>query len=217
MPRRKQTIGEEIANATSHGVMAIFGIVALILLIIKSNTGVELAASIIFGLSIFLLYLNSTLYHSLAFTKSKPVFRRLDHISIYILIGGTFAPVLLLVPGLRNDMLSIGIDKGLAIFISQWILITIGITLKAIWIKKFQVLHVLVFLLLGWSGVFIISAVASAGFEVFLFILLGGISYTIGVIFYSLSSKVKYFHFSWHIFVALGTIFQFIAIYGYLL
>src|SRR5690554_4337628 len=111
MQKRKQTVGEEIANATSHCIMAVFGIVALILMIGKSNTGVELAASIIFGLSIFILYFNSTLYHALAFTGSKPVFKRLDHISIYLLIGGTFAPVLLLVPGLRNEMLSIGIDK----------------------------------------------------------------------------------------------------------
>lgn len=215
--KRKQTMGEEISNAVSHGLMALFGIVTLVLMILKSDTGSKLAGSIIFGLSMTLLYLNSTLYHGLSFTKSKPIFKRFDHISIYLLIGGTFAPILLLLPELRNEVLSIGLDKGLTILIGQWILITIGILLKAIWIKKFQVLHLFVFLLLGWSGLFIIDAVRSLQLELFLFILLGGISYTIGVIFYALSSKVKYFHFVWHIFVALGTIFQFIAIYQYLL
>lgn len=217
MPRRQQRIGEEIANAVSHGIMAIFGVIALILLLLKANSPIETFASLIFGLSILMLYLMSTLYHSLSRTRSKPVLRRFDHISIYLLIGGTFAPALLLIPELRNNIIFFGIDKGLFIFIVQWILITIGVVTKAIWLKRFTAVHLIVYLLLGWSAVFIVGDLYNLNSAVFWLILAGGLSYTFGVIFYSLSSHVKYFHFVWHIFVALGTIFHFIAIYGFLL
>src|SRR5690554_4181851 len=128
--KRTQTVGEEIANATSHGVMTIFGVVALVLLLIKQNSNWELLSSLIFGISIIFLYLMSTLYHSLSFTKSKHVFKRLDHVAIYILIGGTFAPALLLLPSLRESYLFSNpdlIDMGLFMFIGQWILIVVGI------------------------------------------------------------------------------------------
>ena len=99
--KRRQSIGEEIANAVSHCVMAIFGLVALVLLLVKQNSPRNLAGSLVFGLSIFILYSMSTLYHSLSFTRAKGVFKRFDHLSIFILIGGTFAPALLLLPSLQ--------------------------------------------------------------------------------------------------------------------
>lgn len=215
--KRNQTIGEEIANATSHGVMAIFSIVALILLIIKSSSGYGLTSAIIFGISMFFLYMMSTLYHSLAFTKSKFVFKRLDHVAIYILIGGTFAPALLLLPSLRNTYILNGfIDVGLFMFIGQWALIIVGVVFKSIWVHKMQALHVVIFLLIGWSAIYFINDLYQYKSIAMYLILLGGVSYSVGVIFYSLS-KIKYFHFLWHLFVAIGTILQFLAIYLYLI
>ncbi|VEU82233.1 PAQR family membrane homeostasis protein TrhA [Acholeplasma hippikon] len=218
--KRVQTVGEEIANSVSHGVMAIFGIVALILLVVKAgNDGWKLTSALIFGISIIMLYTMSTLYHALAFTKSKGLFKRFDHLSIYLLIGGTFAPNLLLLPSLReNPMFGIEgfLSEGIFLFICQWILIIIGVIFKSIWVKKYQPLHVAIFLLIGWSGLYFIVDLYQFAPAAMWLILLGGVSYSIGVVFYSLS-RIKYFHFIWHLWVALGTVLQFCAIYTYLM
>lgn len=212
--KRKQTIGEEIANAISHGIMGIFGIVALILLILRSNTIREYAGAILFGGSITLLYIMSTLYHALTNQKAKSVFKRMDHISIYVLIGGTFAPALLLIPDLQTPFLG-PMSLGVLLLTIQWILIIIGTVFKAIWIKRFSTIHVIIYLLMGWSSLIFVGALFNYSPNAFIFVLLGGISYSLGVIFYAFS-KVKYFHFIWHLWTALATILQFIAIYGYL-
>lgn len=216
--KRRQTVGEEIANSVSHGVMVIFGIYALIALLINSSTGWSIAASIIFGISIIFLYAMSTLYHALAFTGSRMVFKRFDHLAIYMLIGGTFAPALLLLPSLRAEpFLNIDgfLDTGLTLFIMQWSLIIVGVVLKSIWVNKFQVLHVVIFLCLGWSAIIFIGKLYAYSHTALWLILAGGICYSVGVFFYSLS-RIKYFHFIWHLFVAAGTVLQYIAIIAYL-
>ena len=212
--KRKQTIGEEIANAISHGVMGLFGLIALILLLIRSSTIREYIAALLFGGSITLLYVMSTLYHSLTNQKAKSVFKRMDHISIYVLIGGTFAPALLLIPDLQTPFLG-SISLGVLLLTIQWILIIIGTVFKAIWIKKFSTIHVILYLLMGWSSLIFVGALINHSPDAFIFVLLGGIAYSLGVIFYALS-RIKYFHFIWHLWTALATILQFIAIYEYL-
>jgi len=216
--KRRQSIGEEIANAVSHCVMAVFGLVALILLLIKQDSPRGLAGALIFGLAIFILYLMSTLYHSLSFTKAKGLFKRFDHLSIFILIGGTFAPALLLLPSLRVPFLGIGwLEKGIALLIIQWLVIIIGIVFKSIWVYKFQAFHFIIYLILGWSALLFIRELYTDSIPAFWLILAGGVAYTIGTIFYALSHKVKYFHFIWHLWVNIGTILQFVAIYLYLI
>lgn len=211
-----QTIGEEIANAISHGIMAIFGVIALILLVIKANTALEYLAAIIFGTGIILLYTMSTLYHAFPTGRTKRVFKRLDHLSIYILIGGTFAPPLLLLEGLKTPLFGIEfLEKGLTLFVIQWILIAIGVLFKSVWIKKFAKLHVFLYLAMGWSALSFVGILLEYEVAAFYLVLFGGIAYTIGVIFYALP-KIKYFHFIWHIFTAIGTVLQFIAIYNYI-
>ena len=211
---RKQTTGEEIANAISHGIMGLFGLIALILLLIESTTIREYAGAILFGGSIVLLYIMSTLYHSLTNKKAKSVFKRMDHISIYVLIGGTFAPALLLIPQLQEPFIG-QMSLGVFMLTIQWILIIIGTVFKAIWIKRFSTIHVIIYLLMGWSSLIFVGALLSYSPSAFVFVLLGGIAYSLGVIFYALS-KYKYFHFIWHLWTSLATILQFIAIYGYL-
>jgi hemolysin III len=215
MPQsRKQTSGEEIANAISHGIMGFFGLVALILLLIQSETGREYLGSILFGGSITLLYIMSTLYHALTHPKAKNVFKRMDHISIYVLIGGTFAPALLLIPELQTPFLG-PMSLGVLLLIIQWILIIIGTVFKAIWIKRFSKVHVSIYLLMGWSSLIFVGALLNYSPGAFIFVLMGGIAYSLGVIFYALS-KYRYFHFIWHLWTAVATVLQFIAIYGYL-
>jgi hemolysin III len=214
MASRKQTMGEEIANAVSHGVMGLFGLIALILLLVKAETILHQVSAVFFGGSILLLYVMSTLYHALTNDKAKKVFKKMDHISIYVLIGGTFAPALLLLPALQEQKV-LGMSLGILLFSVQWTLIIVGTVFKAIWIKKFQTIHLIIYLLMGWSSVIFVTQLYYYSPGAFVFILLGGVGYTLGVIFYALS-KIKYFHFVWHIFTALATVLQFIAIYGYL-
>lgn len=214
MASRRQSIGEEIANSISHGVMGLFGLIALILLLIKSDDMREYVSAVIFGGSIMLLYIMSTLYHGLTHPKAKHVFKKMDHISIYVLIGGTFAPALLLLPALQEPFIG-QLSLGILLFSIQWALILLGVIFKAIWIKRFQTIHLMIYLLMGWSSVLFVTQLYYFSEGAFLFILLGGISYTLGVIFYALS-KIKYFHFVWHIFTAVATVLQFISIYVYL-
>lgn len=211
---RKQTTGEEIANAISHGIMGLFGLVALILLLIRSTTIREYVGAILFGGSIMLLYIMSTIYHALTHPTAKSVFKRMDHISIYILIGGTFAPALLLIPQLQEPFIG-QMSLGVLMLTIQWMLILIGTIFKAIWIKRFSTIHVIIYLLMGWSSLIFVGALFNYSPNAFIFVLLGGVAYSLGVIFYALS-KYKYFHFIWHLWTALATILQFIAIYGYL-
>ena len=212
----KQTLGEEIANAISHGVMAIFGIVALILLLMKADSTIEIIAAIIFGFGIINLYTMSTIYHALFHPTAKSVFQRFDHISIYILIGGTFAPALLLLPELQKPLFGIsGLGLGPVLFIIQWIFILVGVVFKSIWIKKFAKLHVFIYLAIGWSALIFAQQLIAYEAKAFWLVFAGGVSYSIGVIFYAFP-KIKYFHFVWHIFTGIGTVLQFIAIYSYL-
>lgn len=204
-----QSLGEEIANAISHGLGALFGIVALILMLLKADNGNEVFGALVFGFSIIVLYSMSTLYHAFKWgTRVKRLFKRFDHISIYVLIGGTFAPIFIIV--VEKPM-------GWYFLIAQWTLIAIGATMKAIHINKFQIPHLMLYIILGWSGLTLVGPLYDLSIHAFYFILAGGIAYTVGVIFYALSKVFKYSHFIWHIFVFLGTLFHFIAIYVYLL
>jgi hemolysin III len=120
--------------------------------------------------------------------------------------------MLLCLKCLNENIFLIGLTEGQFICFVEWILIFIGITFKSIWIKKFKWLHIAIFLLLGWSAMLFIGDLYNNTNEVFLLLILfGGISYTIGVIFYGFQ-KIPYFHFVWHIFVCIGSILHTIAL-----
>lgn len=206
--KRPQSLGEEIANAISHGLGAIFGIVALILFLVAADSWQEYLAGSIFGFAIFFLFLASTLYHSFpASLGVKRLFKRFDHIAIYTLIGASFAPLLLIVASQ---------PFGLIFFIVQWILILIGIVFKAIFIDRLQVLHVVMFLLLGWSALLIMGEFSRLDPTAMILTVAGGITYSLGVIFYASSRKFPYAHFVWHLFVLGGVILHFLANYGFI-
>lgn len=204
----KQSLGEEIANAVSHGVGALLAIIGMVLMILKSNSLEATVGVILFATCAFMLYSMSCLYHS--FKKDslvKRIFRRFDYASIYLLIGGTYLPIFLIVFNRPWDMLLIAL---------QWVIIATGITLKSVRFYKFKAIHFVLYLILGWSGIFIFKPLLDLSPQAFWLILAGGVSYTIGTIFYGLK-KVKYAHFIWHLFVLGGTILHFFAIYLYLL
>lgn len=212
----RYTIGEEIANAVTHGLGAIFAIVALTIMIVFSalfgNVWQSVSASI-YGTTLILLFTMSTLYHSFTHEKTKKVFKIFDHASIYLLIAGTYTPYTLVV--LRNDGM-----VGWALFGIIWGLAILGVVFSSVFIGKFKILELVTYLIMGWAIVFampnLISIMkANNAIAGIYWLAAGGIAYTVGALFYAI--KVKYFHSIWHIFVLLGSIFHFVSIMLYVL
>lgn len=205
--RRQQSVGEEIGNSVTHGIAFILGVIATVMMIIKADTQLEYIGCSIFGFGIMILYLMSCLYHSFKLgTTVKQVFKRFDHLSIYLLIGGTFAPLLLC--AVRQPL-------GYVFFAVQWLLIIIGVILKSISPSKHHKMHVALYLLIGWSGLFLMSDLILIDMSLCLLILFGGIVYSLGVVFYA--SNFKYAHFAWHFFCIGGTLLHFLGVYLYVL
>ncbi len=206
--KRHQSLGEEIGNAITHGMGALLSIFFAIIMFLKCDNFIHCFSVTIFSLSMFFLYLSSCLYHAFKNgSKVKRVFKRFDHLSIYLLIAGTFAPILLI---------EIGGTVGWVFFSIQWFLTIFGILSKILFPNRFQLLHIALFLIIGWSGLFFFPYLIKNNIGLLWFILSGGIMYTIGVLFYC-KIIFKYHHFIWHFFVLFGTILQVIGIYFFVL
>ena len=204
---------EELINSISHGIAFVFSVLGLILLILKAkNVGsLSLISSVIFGIAMVLLYLVSAIYHYpyLNNLSLKKIFRVIDHCNVFLLVLGTIMPVALL---------GIGGRYGLIFFSITFIITLIGIFFLCINIDKFQFVEVLCHLVNGWSIlIFLKLLILNIGYYGVVFIILGGVMYSIGSILYFLGSKRKYFHSIFHFFCILGTLFHYIAIYFYLL
>jgi hemolysin III len=204
---RDLTSNEEIVNGITHGIGALLSVVALIVLIVvagKSGDALQLVSFSIYGATLILLYLSSTLYHSFSSPRIKNLFARFDHVSIFLLIAGTYTPILLT---------SIGGVWGWSLFGVIWGLALVGAVIRSIYLHRFRKLMVAVYLLMGWMFVI-------AGKQVYLslpsisltFLILGGVAYSVGVIFY-MWRRLPYSHGIWHLFVLAGSILHFFAIY----
>jgi hemolysin III len=204
---RKLTNGEEIINAITHGIGSLLSIAALVVLIVVAGRHGDiwhLVSFSIYGSTLILLYLSSTLYHSFSNQKVKNLFARFDHISIFLLIAGTYTPILL------TSMRGIW---GWTLFGIIWGLAIAGAVIRSIYLHRFRKLMVAVYLLMGWMFVL-------AGKQIYLslpsvsltFLILGGIAYSVGVIFYMWRS-LPYAHGIWHLFVLAGSVLHFFAIY----
>ncbi len=208
--RRNQSTGEEISNAISHGITAlcaIGGFVVLLYLGIKSDKDWSLFSAIFYGVSLISLYTFSTLYHSLTHRTAKRVFNILDHCGIFLLIAGTYTPVLLI---------SIGGITGWVFFGIQWSMAIVGITLKVFYTGRFNLLSTILYAVMGWIIVFKLDVVTYALPEpAFWLLAAGGFAYTIGIVFYIIDIRMKYAHFIWHLFVMTGTVLHFIMMIGY--
>lgn len=205
----KYKLGEELINSISHGIGALLSIAALVLCIIKSSSGLSLFATLIYTISSIILYLMSCLYHSLKPNNAKRIFRIIDHCSIYILIAGTYTPIVLLAlpPAL-----------GWTIFGIVWTIAIIGIVLNSIDIKKFRHVSMALYLIAGWCIIFSFKSLWQNMNHIgILFTLLGGIIYTIGAILYGIGKKKKYMHSIFHIFCILASVCFFVTIYFYIL
>lgn len=204
---------EELINSISHGITFVFSILGLILLVLKAKDfgSLSLISSVIFGITMVLLYIVSTIYHYPYFNNLflKKIFRIIDHCNVFLLVIGTITPVALL---------GIGGRYGLIFFSIIFIITLIGIFSLCINIDKLQFMEVLCHLINGWSIlIFFKFLILNIGYYGVLFIILGGIMYSLGSILYFIGSKRKYFHSIFHFFCILGTLFHYIAIYFYLL
>ncbi|MGY3749465.1 PAQR family membrane homeostasis protein TrhA [Vagococcus acidifermentans] len=204
---KRYNIVNEVFNAVTHGIGTGLSIAGLILLIIKgakAGSALEIVSYVIFGASMILLFLFSTLYHSLIFTKARNVFQVFDHSSIYLLIAGSYTPFCLL---------TIQDWKGWALFGAVWGIAILGIIYKSIWLKKKSKADVLIYIVMGWLCVLTLQPLyAGLGRTGILLLALGGVAYTVGAVFYSLK-KVKFMHVVWHLFVLLGAGFIYFSIY----
>ncbi len=197
----------EIASAISHGIGALLGAAALALLIPRAarrSDGIALVSVIIFGSSLVLLYLMSTLYHALPVSRAKRVFKVLDHASIYILIAGTYTAY---TPGVIRGAL------GWSVFGVLWGCAAAGVSMETFWVNRPKALSAILYAAMGWIIVFVIGPVKAAlGSSSFAFLLAGGIVYTVGAVFYTLK-RLSWSHPLFHVFVLSGSILHFMSVW----
>jgi len=205
----KYKLGEELLNAISHGLGVLLSITALILCILKSNSWIELFSVLFYSITSIILYLMSCLYHSFKPNNAKRIFRIFDHCSIFLLIAGTYTPmVLLLLPP----------KLGWTIFGIVWGLAVVGIILNSIDLKKYKIISMILYLSMGWCIIFSFKTLWNNMNHIgILLTLLGGIIYTLGAIIYGVGKKHKYMHSIFHILCLIASIFFFLAIYFYAL
>ncbi len=211
------TRGEELMNMITHIIGGVIGLSALVLCLIYSiihKDGYAIAGSLVFGISMVTLYTMSSIYHGLSpkFSTAKKVFQILDHCTIFILIAGTYTPILLSAIRLQKPVLA------WSLFIIIWTVAIIGIILNSIDLKKFKVFSMVCYLGMGWCILFTASDLINIiGKPATLFLVFGGVSYTLGAILYMWGHKIKYFHSVFHIFVNIGSLLHFLCILLYII
>ena len=209
------TKAEEIMNMVTHITGGGLGVLALVLCTLRaivrgSIPGV--VGSVIYGISIVTLYTISSVYHGLRPGTAKKVLQVIDHCTIYFLIAGTYTPILL------GAFVSVYPWIGWGLLALQWGMTALAVTLTAIDLKKYTVFSMICYIGLGWSIIFFVpQAVAVLTKPGFMWLLAGGIAYTIGAILYGIGAKKHWMHSVFHIFVVLGSLLQFLAIYLYAL
>lgn len=198
------TAGEEIGNAVTHGIGAALALAGMILLLLKSDMGLEIMASCFYGGSLFFMMLMSCLYHSFRSGSAvKRIFRRFDYTSIYLLIGGTFAPLYLVYWG--NTL-------GIVLFCIQWGLIAFGVTMVAVFGPgRFKALHYALYFTIGWSGIIFFPDWYQNNLPLLVTILVGGVVYTVGMVPFAWHKKFS--HFVWHLFVLFGAVLHWFGIF----
>ena len=208
-PEPVQSLGEEIANSISHGVGFVMAVAVSPMLIIAAaqrDSSAGIVGAGVFAFTIILLYITSTLYHSLPRNKAKQIFRVLDHSAIFLLIAGTYTPI------------TLGILRGAwgwTLFGLVWGIAVVGVLIKIVWGIRYKKLSTILYLVMGWL---VIIAVKPLWLNMpswgLFWLIAGGVAYTAGIGFYA-AKQIRYTHFIWHIFVIVGTSCHFIAVFRY--
>jgi hemolysin III len=205
----RYTRGEEVANTVSAAVGLVISLGVspfLMLAAVRSAQPWAVVSAAIFLTSVLVLYLTSTIYHALAPGRAKRIVRILDHSAIFVLIAGTYTPFAL------GPLAASG---GLALVIIEWTMAVLGITFKLAGGIRYKRLSNLIYLCMGWLGILWIRPfIENATWQGFLWVLAGGVAYTVGVAFYAAKNKT-YMHFIWHLFVFVGSFCHTIAVWRY--
>ncbi|MGB3464267.1 MAG: hemolysin III family protein [Cyclobacteriaceae bacterium] len=208
--RKAQSNLEEWFNMLSHGLAAlaaIAGLVILIILGVRSEQSLSLFSALFYGISLVILFTMSALYHGLRHKTAKAIFNRFDHISIFLLIAGTYTPVLLLV---------LGGTAGWVLFGLQWGIALTGAVLKIFYTGKYESASLVLYAVMGWMIIFRISELRAVFPEGgFWLLVAGGMAYTFGIIFYVIDTRMKLSHFIWHLFVIAGSLLHYLMMILY--
>lgn len=206
-PPRRSAL-EESGNSISHGLGAVMALVALFVMLTHSVSRAQRVGAVVYFLGLFVMFTSSCLYHAFRHgTAVKRLFRRFDYASVYILIGATFCPILL---NLSKEGSGVS-----ALLIFQWAVIFIGAAAAVVLgPARFVYPHITMYLILGWSALFILPTVMRSGFGFFCFILCGGLMYTLGVIPCAVDKHAS--HFVWHIFVLAGAAIQCVGVLNFI-
>ena len=204
--RRKYTLGEELFNAITHGIGALLSVAGCVILLVRCHQlgdGVAVVSSAIYGTTLIILYTMSTLYHALANEKAKAVFRVFDHVTIYLLIAGTYTPY---------TLACLGGALGWTLFGIVWTVAIVGIVFSSISLRRFQKLSMICYIAMGWVILIAIKPLWQViGTLPMVLLVIGGVLYTGGVLFYQMKES-RYMHSIWHLFVIAGSIFQYFSI-----
>lgn len=204
------TLREELINSISHGIGAGLSIAALVLLVIRSNTLTGLLTSLVYAISLILLYTISCIYHALSpRLAGKKVLRVLDHCNVLLLEAGTYTPICLCLFSPPLSFLMFGIVWGITLLV---------IIFNVIDVDRYQGVSVACNLILGWAILFVIRPlIHSCAIQGIIYLIMGGVMYSIGAILYGIGAKRKYMHSVFHFFVLAGSLFHFFMIYFYVI
>ena len=209
------TRGEELFNMISHIAGGVFGVVALVLGVIaaaKTRDAWKIVSVSIYGATLVTMYSVSSVYHGLKNSIAKKVMQVIDHCDIYFLIAGTYTPILLCSIRPHNAAIA------WTIFVIEWSLTALAVTLNAIDLKKFSKLSMTCYIGMGWCIIAVLKpTIEYLTMGGFWWLLWGGIAYTIGAVLYGVGKKVHYMHSVFHIFVVIGSVLQYIAIFVYVI
>lgn len=202
---------EEVANSITHGVglaLSVIGLVVLMILAWVKGSALHIASCSVYGVTLVMLYTASTLYHSFRSPRLKHIFKIIDHCSIYLLIAGTYTPFTLVM--LRGGW-------GWTLFAIVWMLCFVGIIFKLFFVNRFMILSTIVYVMMGWLVIIAIKPmVAMIPLGCILWLVAGGLFYTVGVLFFAWH-RVPYNHAIWHLFVVAGSVCHFFAVVFYVI
>lgn len=203
---KRYTLGEEIFNSVSHGVGALLAIAGTVVLIVISALYTDpwgIVSAAIYGGTLIILYTMSTLYHALTNEKAKYVMRIMDHATIFLLIAGTYTPITLYT--MRGPL-------GWVLFGFVWGAAILGIVFNSIDLERFKKISLVCYIVMGWAIIVaIVPLIKSMPTISLIFLLAGGLTYSVGIIFYAIK-KIKYFHSIWHLFTVGGSVLHYFAI-----
>lgn len=203
----KRALLEEIGNAVTHGIGSVFAVFSIVFMLIGADSARERVGAWVYFCGLFVMFTMSCLYHAFPYgSRVKRIFRRFDYSCIYLLIGATFAPILLSY---------IGGVFGLVFFIVQWVVIIAGIALVGVFgPTRLRFIHIPLYIILGWCGIMFMPRMVANDPWFCFYILGGGIVYSLGIIPFAMKTRIS--HFIWHFFVLAGAVLQWVGVYMYI-